>query len=91
MKGPLDGERSAGTVTGRFSSTAIGRKEGINIQQVMSPGRQTETFGTDHFLIRLLHKPSSGKWISADAAQIEYRLFAAEARNPRALKAYEEN
>jgi len=91
QKGPLEGDRSAGTVTGRFSSTAIGRKEGINIQQVMSPSRQTATFGTDQFLIRLLHRPASGQWLSADAAQIEYRLFAAEARNPRVLKAYAEN
>ena len=89
QKGPLDGDRSAGTVTGRFSSTAIGKKEGINIQQVMSPSRQKDTFGVDQFIIRLLHTPASGRWLSADATQIEYRLFAAEAKNPSVLKAYE--
>ena len=91
QKGPLENERTAGTVSGRFSSTAIGRKEGVNIQQVMSPSRQTATFGTDQFLIRLLHTPASGQWLSADAAQIEYRLFAAEAKNPHVLRSYAED
>jgi len=91
QKGPLDGDRAAGTVSGRFSSTAITRTEGINIQQVMAPSRQTETFGTDQYLIRRLHVPGAGLWLSADAAQIEYRLFAATAKNPAVLDAYRRN
>ena len=79
--------RTAGTVTGRFSSTAIGRGEGINIQQVMSSAKQRASFG-DTFLIRHLHRPASGVWLSADAAQIEYRLFAHAANNPRVIRAY---
>ena len=81
------GGGTAGTVTGRFSSTAIDRGVGINIQQVMSASKQRAAFDTD-YLIRRLHRPASGLWLSADAAQIEYRLFAAEAKNPRVLKSY---
>jgi len=90
MAGPLE-TRSAGTVTGRFSSTAIDRGVGINIQQVMTPAKQIAAFGTDQFLIRQLHRPAAGQWLSADAMQIEYRLFAAEAKNPRVLEAYAKN
>ena len=88
MPGPLDTQRAAGTVTGRFSSTAIQKGVGVNIQQVMTPAKQIAAFGSDQFLIRQLHKPGSGMWLSADAAQIEYRLFAAKARNPKVLQAY---
>jgi len=87
MAGPLE-TRSAGTVTGRFSSTAIDRGVGINVQQVMTPAKQIAAFGTDQFLIRQLHRPAAGQWLSADAMQIEYRLFAHEAKNPKVLKAY---
>jgi DNA polymerase I-like protein with 3'-5' exonuclease and polymerase domains len=82
--------RSAGTCSGRFSSTAIARGEGINIQQVMGAEKQREAFG-DRFLIRRLHRPAEGLWLSADAAQIEYRLFAHEAQNPRVLRAYQDD
>jgi DNA polymerase I-like protein with 3'-5' exonuclease and polymerase domains len=75
------GGGTAGTVTGRFSSTALDRGVGINIQQVIKHA------DTD-YPIRRLHRPASGLWLSADAAQIEYRLFAAEAKNPRVLREY---
>ena len=75
------GGGTAGTVTGRFSSTALDRGVGINIQQVIK-------HADSDYPIRRLHRPASGLWLSADAAQIEYRLFAAEAKNPRVLKSY---
>ena len=91
IAGPLDTQRSAGTVTGRFSSTAIDRGVGINVQQVMTPAKQIAAFGSDQFVIRKLHRPASGTWLSADAMQIEYRLFAHEAKNQKVLEAYAKN
>jgi DNA polymerase-1 len=72
-----------GTVSGRFSSSAIARGVGVNIQQV--PG--AELF--EDYPIRNLHRPASGQWLSADADQIEYRLFADRAQNPTVLAAYD--
>ena len=79
-----------GTVSGRFSSSAIMRGVGVNIQQTPSCPKQTATLGPD-YLIRHLHRPASGQWLSADAAQIEYRIFADMAKNPTVLEAYAEN
>ena len=72
-----------GTVSGRFSSSALTRGVGVNIQQVPSAD-----LGTD-YPIRALHRPASGEWLSADADQIEYRLFADRAKNPTVLAAYD--
>ena len=71
-----------GTVTGRFSSS------NVNIQQVKTPEKQMSETG-DQFLIRELFIPESGQWLSADAMQIEYRLFAHYAAPPKVLAAYE--
>jgi DNA polymerase-1 len=74
---------AGGTVSGRFSSSAIARGVGVNIQQV--PGAELST----DYPIRDLHRPASGQWLSADADQIEYRLFADRAQNPTVLAAYQ--
>jgi DNA polymerase-1 len=80
-----------GTVTGRFTSTEIVAGEGTNIQQVMKPEKQFLTFGDEYF-IRDLHIPDDGQlWLSSDAEQIQYRLFASEANNPQVIQAYQEN
>ena len=79
-----------GTVSGRFSSSAIARHVGVNIQQVPSMAKQIDAIGPD-YLIRHLHRPASGQWLSADASQIEYRIFADMAQNPTVLQAYAEN
>ena len=81
-----------GTVSGRFSSSALvrGVGGGVNIQQVPSVAKQTDAIGPE-YLIRDLHRPASGVWLSADAAQIEYRLFAHLAQNPTVIQAYQEN
>lgn len=77
-----------GTVVGRFTSTEIDDGVGVNIQQVLKPEKQFLTYG-DEFFIRELHIPAPGmKWLAADAAQIQYRLFAHEAQNPKILQAY---
>ena len=82
-----------GTVSGRFSSTALTKGsdgEGVNIQQVMRPDRHKETFGDD-YIIRELFTPASGQWLSADARQIEFRLFAHYTGSERLIHQYRED
>jgi len=91
-------ETATGTISGRFSSTEILKGEGQNIQQRMKVAKQRESFGYDEndashddeiFIIRKLHIPPPGwLFLSADAKQIEYRLFAHYANNPRVMQAY---
>jgi DNA polymerase-1 len=74
-----------GTVSGRFACA------NVNIQQVMKVERQIKELGED-FLIRELFIPERGKtWLSADADQIEFRLFAHYANSPKLNQAYAEN
>lgn len=93
---------SAGTISGRYSSTKIDPRadEGVNIQQIIKVAKQRVLMGFDEedashddelFIIRRLHIPKSGLFLSADAMQIEYRLFAEKTRSPRLLKIYEDN
>lgn len=106
QKDPWDEYSGAGTISGRYSSTKIytGRNgeedEGLNIQQVWKPPQQRKAFGLDEdddsqdndiFIIRQLHIPEVGEHLSADAMQIEYRLFAEDTKSERLLKVYEEN
>ena len=81
-----------GTISGRYSSTALLRKEniGANIQQVMKAAKQIASYGNGH-IIRQLFIPDSGLWFSADAEQIEYRLFAHYANSADILKRYAED
>ncbi len=90
VKGEGDEGGEAGTTTGRFSSTAILKKVGINIQQIMKAEKQIPNYGPD-FLIRQLHVPESGLFLSADAMQIEYRMMAHYANNPKVIQAYRDN
>jgi DNA polymerase-1 len=76
-----------GTITGRFSA-AGDETGGINPQQVFHPENQAKKLGTRDFAIRELYIPGSGLWVSADAEQIEYRLFAGLASNADVLAAY---
>ncbi len=89
-RGDDDDDYSTGTVSGRFSSTGVTDDVGVNIQQIIKAAKQISTFG-DEFLIRELVVPQSGQWLSADAAQVEYRLFAHEGNNPAIIKAYQDN
>lgn len=95
------GGRQGGTVTGRFSSSGFGTKivpDGINVQQVMTTERARAAMGyaadsDEHddevYPVRRLYVPEPGKlWLSADADQIEYRLFAHYSAAPVVLKAY---
>lgn len=80
-----------GTVSGRFSSSgyrgAGGDRLGVNIQQVMRVGAQKDTFG-DNWIVRQLFVPERGLWLSGDARQIEYRLFAHYANSEKLNEAY---
>jgi len=88
---PIDDE--GGTRSGRYSSSSFGTDpdEGVNIQQVagkkqlQSVGNDTELQG---YIVRELFVPGEGLWLSADAEQIEYRLFADYAKPPKVLAAY---
>ncbi len=80
-----------GTITGRFSA-AGDEHGGINPQQVFHPDNQEKKLGNRDYLIRELFIPAPGRlWVSADAAQIQYRLFAAVSGNREILNAYANN
>jgi DNA polymerase-1 len=86
-------EASVGAITGRFSSSGGGKAiDGINIQQVFDNEKQEKIPAIADFPIRDVFLPEEGfHWISADARQIEFRIFAHYSKSPRLLKAYEEN
>lgn len=98
IKSDMDDAGESGTVSGRFASTEIVDGVGTNIQQVWKAAKQRVAFGYDEddashdeeiFLIRQVHVPEQGcEFLSADAMQIEYRLFADKTRSQRILDAY---
>lgn len=81
-----------GTITGRFSSSALTinkEKIGGNIQQVPDIVKSIDKGHDPDFLIRKLFIGGAlGMFLSADAKQIEYRLFASYARRREILDAY---
>lgn len=89
----VNSEGSQGAVTGRFSSSGGGPEiNGVNIQQVMEDEKQEKIESIADFPIRDLFLPAEGmQWLSADAMQIEFRLFAYYSQSERLLKAYQEN
>ena len=91
----LRGDKN-GTVRGRFSASEQ------NIQQVFNAANQRKAFGYDEddashddeiYLIRKLFIAGSASHqvLSSDAAQIEYRIMAHLAEDPKMLKAYADN
>lgn len=74
-----------GTVSGRFACA------NVNIQQVMKAAKQIEELGPD-YVIREVFIPQDGwQWLSADADQIEFRLFAHYANSEHLNLAYAQN
>lgn len=71
-----------GTVSGRFS---IGY-----VQQVPNHDNHSAVFG-ERWFPRRLFISKTGSVLEADAAQIEYRLFASDAGNADLLKAYRDD
>lgn len=83
-----ESDHRVGTVSGRFS--AAGDKfGGYNPQQVVAVEKQLERGFCPKYVVRRLFRPAAGAtWCSADARQIEYRLFAHYANDPQILAAY---
>lgn len=85
-----------GTISGRFSASGIdcgdGEKIGANPQQILAVEKQISDYGNE-FIIKELFEAAdeNAEVVSADAEQIEYRLFAHYANSPRVLKAYRED
>ena len=79
-----------GTISGRFSSSAIDG-EGCNIQQIMTAEKQMKIYGPDYIVQELFIPEKGSMLLSADAKQIEYRIFADRASTPKVLKAYQDN
>jgi DNA polymerase I-like protein with 3'-5' exonuclease and polymerase domains len=79
------GEEDRGTVSGRYSSADV------NIQQVYKAERQEEEIG-GLYIIRELFEPDDGfDFFSADASQIEFRLFGHYSGSRKLINAYREN
>lgn len=80
---------STGAVSGRFSCASIG--SGAQPQQVWSTENQIAEIGDD-YLLRSLFIPAEGKkFLSLDASQIEFRLFAHYSENVALIKEYNDN
>jgi DNA polymerase I-like protein with 3'-5' exonuclease and polymerase domains len=82
-----DEDGGGGAVSGRFSSAAPNPQEGANVQQVFGVKRQKKSF-TKKYIIRELFVPQEGLWGSADASQIEYRIFGDKSRDKKIIEAY---
>jgi DNA polymerase-1 len=80
-----------GTVTGRFSSSGGKEQYGINCQQVMKPEKQRLKMKSSDYIVRELFIPAEGEWFSADAKQIEFRLFGHYANNSMMIDAYKKD
>jgi DNA polymerase-1 len=73
-----------GTISGRYSSASV------NIQQVFNEENQLGIL--KEFPVRELFVPEKGKmWITADASQIEFRIFAHYANDDYVTAAYQKD
>lgn len=80
---------STGAVSGRFSCAGVG--SGAQPQQIWSTENQINEIGDD-YLLRSLFIPAEGKqFLSLDASQIEFRLFAHYSENEQLIAEYNNN
>lgn len=80
---------STGAVSGRFSCAGVG--SGAQPQQIWSTENQINEIGDD-YLLRSLFIPAEGKkFMSLDASQIEFRLFAHYSENEQLIAEYNNN
>jgi DNA polymerase-1 len=80
---------STGAVSGRFSCASVGA--GAQPQQIWSTENQINEIG-DAYLLRSLIIPEDGrKFLSIDASQIEFRLFAHYSEDKELIQKYNEN
>lgn len=81
---------TSGAVSGRFSCSSMG-EGGAQPQQIWATANQIEEIG-DEYLLRSLFVPENGRrFLSIDASQIEFRLFAHYSENVDLIKAYTDN
>jgi DNA polymerase-1 len=84
-----------GTISGRFSSSALikGKEEGdgINVQQVMRVDKHKDVFGDDYQIRELYIPEGTSEWLSADAKQVEFRIFVDKSGSARLINEYEKN
>jgi DNA polymerase I-like protein with 3'-5' exonuclease and polymerase domains len=78
----LRGEKG-GTVSGRFSAGYI--------QQAPNHDNHFAVFGENLFPRRVFIAANGMRYFAADAAQIEYRIFASHANNPSVIAAYQKD
>jgi len=80
---------SSGAVSGRFSCSSVG--DGAQPQQVWATANQIEEIGPE-YLLRSLFIPANGRrFLSIDASQIEFRLFAHYSDNEQLIHAYRDD
>lgn len=85
LRGDYDEGGAKGTITGRFSSS------NKNIQQVMTTEKQQARFGGTYLIRELFVPENDAWWLSSDAEQIEYRIFADRANAKKLIEAYKKN
>jgi len=87
-------EGDSGTISGRYSSSMFKKTgDGVNIQQVSGKkhGHSVKEEIDWPYQIRKLFIPEKGLWCSADADQIEYRVFSHYGQPAAVMDAYAKN
>lgn len=80
-----------GTVRGRFSASGADGVTGSSVQQVMKPSKQRKTLGPKYVVRELFIARPGERVVSADAMQIEYRIFASRTGSKKLEAAYAAN
>lgn len=80
---------TSGAVSGRFSCSSIG--SGAQPQQIWATENQIEEIGEAYLLRRLFIPEEGKKFLSIDASQIEFRLFAHYSENTQLVDEYKQN
>lgn len=78
---------SSGAVSGRFSCSSVG--SGAQPQQIWATANQIEEIGPEYLLRSLIIPAEGKKFLSIDASQIEFRLFAHYSENKPLIEAYQ--
>lgn len=90
-----------GTISGRFSSSKINIQQVMTLrnhlkrfeiiyklQEWFPDWPELKKWAATDFQVRRLFIPEEGEWLSADQAQVEYRIFAHYANSPEIIEQY---
>jgi DNA polymerase-1 len=90
-----------GTISGRFSSSKVNIQQVMTLrnhrkrfeiiyklQEWFPDWTEIQSWSADDFEVRRLFVPEEGEWLSADQAQVEYRIFAHYANSPEIIAQY---